>query len=234
MKAHFCFLIYYFALLKMALILHIDTALQTGSVCLGRDGRSIAYKENAEQGQQAVWLHSAIKQIMNDCNLQLSDLDAIAVSNGPGSYTGLRIGLSAAKGICYTLNIPLICVNTLQVMAAAVAHEAEDLICPMIDARRMEVYTAIYDKHLNIVEKPHALVLQENSFYEILQRRKVLFTGDGVLKFKNLTTFSKLICNNNRFNAFHLLSLSLQMYQRSQFADLAYTEPEYIKPVYTT
>ena len=154
----------------MAFILNIDTALQTGSVCISRDAQPLAYLQNTEPSSQASWIHEAIRQLMQECHLQLHELNAVAVSNGPGSYTGLRIGLATAKGICYTLNIPLICINTLFIMASSVSPEADDLICPMIDARRMEVFTALYDKQLNTIEEQAALVVTEKSFEDYLMR----------------------------------------------------------------
>lgn len=218
----------------MALILNIDTSIQSGSVCLSRDGKSIGFLENSERGQQAAWLHNSIKQLMADAGVDLKSLNAIAVSNGPGSYTGLRIGLSAAKGICYALNIPLILINTLKIMASAVADQADDLICPMIDARRMEVFTAIYDKNLNIIDQPKALVLQSDSFSELLASRKILFVGNGSTKFKELTNYSNANFVNHTHNALDLAKLSSKMFDESQFADLAYSEPEYVKAVHTT
>lgn len=218
----------------MALILNIDTALVSGSVSLCKDGQQIAFLENAEQGQQAAWLHNAIKNVIADCGLHLKSLHAVAVSNGPGSYTGLRIGLAAAKGICYALNIPLISVNTLTVMASAVCNEAEDLICPMIDARRMEVFTALYNKRLNLVEKAQALVLDNNSFSEMLCKQKILFTGNGADKFKRIINNANAVFIARNFNATDMIPLSVKMYEDELFTDLAYSEPEYVKAVYTT
>ncbi len=179
-------------------------------------------------------MHGAIKQLVEDCGIALKSLDAIAVSSGPGSYTGLRISLSAAKGICYALNIPLILVNTLKVMASAVAPQADDLICPMIDARRMEVFTALYDRGLNLVEEPRALILQENSFSEILAGHRILFTGNGSEKFRNLAHSSNANFVKHQPNALDLSYLSSKMYEESLFTDLAYSEPEYVKAAHTT
>lgn len=217
---------------SMALILNIDTALQTGSVCLSENEKPISFLENTQQGQQANWVHNAIKQVISDADITFGSLNAVAVSNGPGSYTGLRIGLSTAKGICYALKIPLICINTLTIMASAVAGHATDLICPMIDARRMEVFAALYDRQLNIVDRPKALVLEKNTFSDILACHKVLFTGDGSKKFKELEPSNATFVDNNH-NVLHQLFLSAKMYAQSEFADLAYSEPEYLKPVYT-
>lgn len=218
----------------MALILNIDTALQSGSVCLSRDKQSLAFMQNIEPSGQASWIHEAIRQMMQDCNLHLHELDAVAVSNGPGSYTGLRIGLATAKGICYTLKIPLICINTLFIMASSVSPQADDLICPMIDARRMEVFTALYDKQLNTIDEQTAMVLTENSFESYLSHRKILFTGNGSLKFQQLTTSENARFLDQKINATHMLPIAAKMWEQQQFSDLAYVEPEYVKAVHTT
>ena len=218
----------------MALILNIDTSVNSGSVCLSRNGKSIGYLENTEPGQQASWLHKAIKQIMSEANTGLKSLNAIAVANGPGSYTGLRIGLSAAKGICYALNIPLITVNTLIMMASAVADRAEELICPMIDARRMEVFTALFDKHLTPVQKPKAMILKDDSFSDILKDHRILFAGNGSLKYKGISEHSNANFVDYTFSARDLVPISSKMFEAELFTGLAYSEPEYLKAVHTT
>lgn len=218
----------------MALILNIDTALQTASVCLSKDGVPLAFEESTTQNQHASWLHTSIKNILVSNGTSFYDIDAIAVSNGPGSYTGLRIGLSTAKGICYASNIPLICISTLTIMASSVAGEATDIICPMIDARRMEVFTALYDKELNIVTKPFALKLQQESFHEVLSDHKILFTGDGAIKFEDMITDTNAIFVQRKISALNMLPLAEEMYANARYADLAYSEPEYVKAVYTT
>lgn len=215
----------------MALILNIDTALDLASICLAKDGLMKAYAENETRKEQASWLHPAIKEIFTQCHIGLQELDAIAVSNGPGSYTGLRIGLSTAKGLCYALKVPLIAINTLQIMANAVSGRANNLICPMIDARRMEVYTAVFDKRLNFVHKPHAMVLDEHSFSDMLQH-EILFTGSGSEKFRPIHGLGKATFLHHNFNAANMLNISEQLYIKKQFADLAYCEPYYLKPVH--
>lgn len=218
----------------MALILNIDTALQTGSISLANSGEVLETIENRQQGQQAAWIHQAIKEMFKSCGLEMTALNAIAVSNGPGSYTGLRIGLSTAKGLCYTLGVPLICVNTLQIIASAVMPLADDLICPMIDARRMEVFTAIYTKQLQTVKEPHSLIITHDIFAELLENRRMLFTGDGCHKFKPLVHSSNAVFIEYEQSSFHLARLSNKRYEQEVFADLAYAEPEYVKAVYTT
>ncbi|MBO9635517.1 MAG: tRNA (adenosine(37)-N6)-threonylcarbamoyltransferase complex dimerization subunit type 1 TsaB, partial [Chitinophagaceae bacterium] len=157
----------------MALLLNIDTATENGSICLSHDGKPIRTMVNHQMRDHAAWIQSAIKQILEETQNTAKDLQAIAVTAGPGSYTGLRVGMATAKGLCYALGIPLITENTLKVMAYAATQQSfpngdeysikaglknSTILCPMIDARRMEVFTALYDLQLNIVERPAALI----------------------------------------------------------------------------
>src|ERR1051325_9884884 len=143
----------------MALILNIDTAIETASICLSEDKNVLKFAINENQKDHAAWLSVAIKTLMKEAGIQLNQLNTIAVTIGPGSYTGLRVGLSAAKGLCYALNIPLITIGTLEMMAMAAKEEPVDLLCPMIDARRLEVFTAVYNKKMEEVRSPHSLIL---------------------------------------------------------------------------
>src|SRR6187455_1813835 len=168
----------------MALILNIDTAVDVASICLAKDGMVLSIAVGESQKDHASWLHIAIKEIFEKNDLELRAVDAIVVTGGPGSYTGLRIGMATAKGICYALNKPLISLNTLLAMANAAKDENADLLCPMIDARRMEVFTAIYTKELQIVKEPVAITLNENSFTEYFSNNNVCFFGNGSNKFQ--------------------------------------------------
>lgn len=217
----------------MALLLNIDTALENASVCLAKGEAVVAFAENSVKNQTASWLHEAIKEMAGKAGITLQDIDAVAVSNGPGSYTGLRIGLATAKGLCYALQIPLICINTLTLMASAVKDKAEEFIVPMIDARRMEVFTALFDKELNIIKQPEATILSPESYADILTNHKVLFTGDGTVKFKSIVTAPTASFIEGKVNALNMLGLSQQRFEQQMFNDLAYTEPFYIKNVYT-
>jgi tRNA threonylcarbamoyladenosine biosynthesis protein TsaB len=162
----------------MALILNLETATKSCSVCLARDGKPLAIKEAwSDQYSHAEQLNQFIETVMQEANFSLSDLDAVAVSAGPGSYTGLRIGTSTAKGICYALEIPLISVNSLKALAS-LSKADEGYICPMFDARRMEVYAAIYDKELNTLMPTAAVVVDDQSFKEFFSQ-KVTFLGPG-------------------------------------------------------
>jgi len=216
----------------MSLLLNIDTALETGSVCLSKNGTVIGSSVNHQQHDHAAWLHPAINELLHNNNLNAGQLDAIAVTIGPGSYTGLRIGLSAAKGLCYALHKPLITVSTLEVLASIVIDEAEQLICPVIDAKRMEIFTALYNKELQLISEPGAMVLQQDSFSDILTDQKVLFCGNAVLKIQPVITSTNASFTNKTPSALHLAPLAYQRFIADSFADLAYTEPLYLKEFY--
>jgi tRNA threonylcarbamoyladenosine biosynthesis protein TsaB len=215
----------------MALILNIDTSRDIASFSLVEDGQLLAFERNDQKNDHAAWLHHAIQLTLEKINVGLGDLEAVAVSIGPGSYTGLRIGLSSAKGLCYALNIPLITVGTLEMMAFAVKDEAVEWICPMIDARRMEVFTAIYDKEMNVIKEPTAMILDEESFNEILSNHNLMFCGNGSRKLQFSHTHA--LFSATEANATHLGVLSTQRFLRKEFADLAYTEPLYLKDIHT-
>lgn len=215
------------------LFLNIDTAIDKGSFCISRNNEVIAFEMTESRNGQAGWLHDAIYHSVKQNGLDIRELDAVAVSNGPGSYTGLRIGLSTAKGLCYALNKPLICISTLQVMAAAVGAEAKHYICPMIDARRMEVFTALFDKNLMLVKEPFATILNEESFSHVLEEGHVVFTGNGSKKFRSLIkndVNAEIV--ERQIDARNMLPLSLRYYQEKNFSDVAYCEPYYVKDVY--
>lgn len=218
----------------MSLILNIDTALETAVVCLAKDGEVLQAAVNAEQKDHAAWLHPAIGNLLQQTEITLHQLDAISVSIGPGSYTGLRVGLSAAKGFSYALSIPLIAVGTLEILAASVKDIAADLICPLIDARRMEVYAALYDKKMTEKIPPHSLVVDSSVFSQLLQVHTILFCGSGSKKLQSV-----LHNNNASFTEIHstihaFARLSQKYFSENKFTDLAYSEPLYVKEFHTT
>jgi len=224
----------------MALILNIDTAIETASLCLARDADVLSVAKNVgndssgeSQKDHASWLHVAIKEIFEKNALALSSVDAIAVTGGPGSYTGLRIGMATAKGICYALNKPLISLNTLLVMASAATNENTDLLCPMIDARRMDVFTAIYTKTLQLVKEPAAITLNENSFDEYLLNNSICFFGNGSSKFRAMKKNQQAFFSTINADALSMILLSEKSFAEKEFADLAYAEPLYLKEFYT-
>jgi len=213
----------------MAYILNIETATKNCSISIAKDGETIICKEMAEQGySHAEKLHVFIEEALQELNLDFSDLYAIAVSQGPGSYTGLRIGVSAAKGLCFALNLPLIAVDTLQVLASQISI-TDGIIIPMIDARRMEVYSAIFDKKQTKVRKTVAEIIDENSYSDIHQ--KVHLIGDGAMKFKEVLTDDKFIFYPQIVypSAKEMSKISFEKYKKSDTVDVAYFEPFYLK-----
>ena len=217
----------------MAYILNIDTAIDNASVCISKDDQLINIAVNNNRKDHASWIQPAIKNIIALSGLSLNDLAAIAVSIGPGSYTGLRIGLSTAKGLCYALDIPLIAIGTLDMMATAAAQKDCDLICPMIDARRMEVFAALYKKNMEKVIFPSAILLDSNLFDDVLEKNTVLFYGNGSNKFKYVTHHRNALFDDIEINSSLLIKISNNRLRDSEFNSLAYTEPMYIKNFYS-
>ncbi len=213
----------------MSLFLLIDTAVQGASVCLA-DGKTIIGTAVSPSGKEsASWLHVAIQTILQENNLVPTQLAAVAVSTGPGSYTGLRVGLSAAKGFCYALSIPLISINTLQMMAAGVPHTDTELRCPMIDARRMEVFTALYNSSLEAVMRPTNLILDEGSFSNWLAQHSITFFGNGSQKAKAIINHPNAFFVEYTATAADMVFLAAEKWRRKDFSDLAYSEPFYGK-----
>ncbi len=224
----------------MALLLNIDTSVETASVCLAKDNNVLTISKNVredsfgeKQKDHAAWLHVAIKEILDNHNLEIGSIESVAVTEGPGSFTGLRIGMATAKGICYALNKPLITLNTLLVMANAATGIDADLLCPMIDARRMDVFTAIYTKDLRIVNAPLAITLNEKSFDEELTNNSICFFGNGSDKFYKLKAHPMALFSKIDFDATNMVSLAREKFIRKEFADLAYAEPLYLKEFYS-
>jgi tRNA threonylcarbamoyladenosine biosynthesis protein TsaB len=218
----------------MSLILNIETSISTASICLKNEEGLEDLLRNDNQKDHAGWLHEAIDSLLKKNNFSPANLNAVAVSIGPGSYTGLRVGLASAKGFCYALKIPLITVSTLKMMAFAVKEEAPDamLICPLIDARRMEVFTALYDTSLNEKMAPCAVIIDE-SFEQLLgSNEKIIFCGNGSKKLQNFSFSPQSVFSQSIVDASHLAKLAEISYRKNDFADLAYTEPLYIKEFY--
>jgi tRNA threonylcarbamoyladenosine biosynthesis protein TsaB len=222
----------------MALILTIDTATEVAGICLAKNGGSIASIQNTDQKDHASWLHVAIEEMMHNAGFTMNDLDAIAITSGPGSYTGLRVGMATAKGFCYALNIPLITENTLSVMAFAAMQQyknnaADILFCPMIDARRMEVFTAVFNNSLEEVMKTTAVVLDENLFSYYLEKNKVLFFGNGSKKWEKTCNSPNAEFGEFEFTSVYLGILAEKKFISNQFTDIIYSEPTYTKEFYT-
>lgn len=223
----------------MALILCIETSTDVCSVALAKDGFLLSIAENDEPKSHAGTLTKFIGEVMNVSALKLSQLDAISISKGPGSYTGLRIGTAAAKGLCYALNRPLIAINTLQSMAnffiASQHPESKALFIPLMDARRMEVYTAIFDESLNEISETRAEVIHENSFSEVLKDNKIFFFGNGITKCKNVlkSNSNAIFAEDVRLSASGMVVLSEKKFIENKFEDIAYFEPYYLKDFVT-
>ena len=221
----------------MSLILHIDTSLESASVALSIEKKCLALLLNDNQQDHAAWIHLAIRELFQQAGHTMQELSAVAVTIGPGSYTGLRVGLATAKGICYAVNKPLITIPTLQLLASVIkTTEANKdvLLCPMIDARRMEVYTATYDTSLKELAPAHALVLDENSFEKQLNNGKVFFCGNGAGKFRGICNHPHAHFEEEIATAAHMISLAWQRFEAKQFADLAYCDPLYVKEFQST
>jgi tRNA threonylcarbamoyladenosine biosynthesis protein TsaB len=215
-------------------ILHLETSTRVCSVAISHNGKTLSLVELDEPNKHAEVLTLFCEQTMREAGIGARDLQAVSVSGGPGSYTGLRIGVSAAKGFCYALNIPMIAVDTLQAMAAGMTSTINDsnaLFCPMIDARRMEVYCAFYDARLQTVQEVSPVVMDADSFSEILKNKVVWFSGDGMPKCKELLSHHA----NARFtdagipSAQHLVGLAEEKFSQNRVVDLAYYEPFYLK-----
>ncbi len=223
----------------MALILNIDTATDQASVALCNNGNLLSIRDSNHQKEHAGFLHTAILDLVQEQKIALNQIEAIAVTSGPGSYTGLRVGMATAKGLCYALQKPLICVNTLHVMAVA-AHKviienklpvAEGhLLCPMIDARRMEVFMALYNIDLEEVEPTKPMVLLEE-FYKYFEHKQVYFFGNGSIKLLQPNQ-KKVNLIDVTSSAEHLGLVSEQLYCKQQFSDVIYSEPQYFKEFY--
>lgn len=213
----------------MAYILNIETATKNCSVALAKNGSTLICKELAEEGySHAEFLHVFIEAIIKEAGIAFADLKAIAVSQGPGSYTGLRIGVSAAKGLCYALGIPLIAIDTMQTLAQQV-QQVEGYIVPMIDARRMEVYSAIFTSNYEAVRETQAEVITENSFVAI--KETIYFIGDCNEKCKTVLSAPNFVfLEGIQYpSAKEMSALSFDKYQKSDTVDVAYFEPFYLK-----
>lgn len=218
----------------MSLILHIQTALETAMTGISAAGRLLATRENHAQKEHASFLQPAIRDICAEQQIRLSDIDAVSVVAGPGSYTGLRVGMAGAKGICFALGKPLITINTLRWMAVAAQHSGTDFICPMIDARRMDVFTALYTRSGETVMDTVAMTLDNSSFAAYLQQGKVSFFGGGAAKFRPLVEHPHALFPALAPTQEHLAQLGWNLYQAGVFSDLRLSAPQYGKAFFST
>jgi len=215
----------------MAYILNLETATTNCSVSIAKEGELMVLKEhNSANFSHAEQLHVFIQEALEEAALQITQLNAIAVSKGPGSYTGLRIGVSAAKGLCFALNIPLISIPTLTSMAIQRKDTDASFVIPVLDARRMEVYSTVFNQKNEEVRGTEAEVINEDSFEEYEKQGKVLILGSGAekclepLRSKNIEFDTAIIPS-----AKEMCSLSYEKYASNNFEDVAYFEPFYLK-----
>lgn len=223
----------------MSFFLCIETSLQLASVALIHDGVCIAEEVSLQQKEHAAFLQPAIHHMLQTVGMSLSDLDAVSVSIGPGSYTGLRVGLASAKGICFAMQKPLITINTLTLMAYVAGCQLKKnnmpytYLAPMIDARRDEVFTAVYDADLNLIMQPHALILNEHS-YRDFNNVRICFFGDGSVKWQSQCNLSNTFFTDIQMKASMMHFLTEQAFIQNMFASLPSAVPFYGKEFYTT
>ena len=217
----------------MAVILSIETSTPTSSIAIHEDGQLISSQHIHVDKSHAEYLTLSIKNLVETSGFSIKSISAVAVSKGPGSYTGLRIGTSTAKGICYALDVPLIGINSLEAMAYGMAKlQFEDtLLCPMIDARRMEVYCLVTKKDLSIVEKTSAKIIDSESFSDLLISHKMIFFGSGAMKCFPILSHHKnaIFIADITPSAEHIGGLGWLEYQENHFESVAYFEPYYLK-----
>jgi len=223
----------------MPLLLHIDTATTYAGVCISENGKILAERSHAAQKDHASFLQPAIEAIFSETGYKLHQIEAVAVTGGPGSYTGIRVGLASAKGICFALNKPLIIINTLAVIANA-AKEAynpenaadECIFYPMIDARRMEVFAGKYNKELSALSEPTPIILEQAFLDNLNCHSKVIFCGDGAIKLQSFTLPNSYTISISQHTVNHMIAIAEKEFIAKNFADLAYSEPIYVKDFY--
>jgi tRNA threonylcarbamoyladenosine biosynthesis protein TsaB len=219
----------------LALILNIETATEVCSVALAQNGKLLSIRESASGYTHSENITVFIDEVIKEAGVTLNNLDAIAVSKGPGSYTGLRIGVSTAKGLCFALEKPMLAVNTLLSLANNFLttndkRQTTNLLCPMLDARRMEVYCSVYDLRLNEVQPTTAIIIEKNSFEKILKSNPVYFFGSGAMKCKHVLNHPNAIFVDDVYaSETSMISLSEKLFEEKKFEDIAYFEPFYLK-----
>ncbi|WP_347839436.1 tRNA (adenosine(37)-N6)-threonylcarbamoyltransferase complex dimerization subunit type 1 TsaB [uncultured Draconibacterium sp.] len=229
----------------MAKLLNIETSTEVCSVSLAENGKTMFLKESADGLKHSELLTVFIEELFEKNHFDIQNIDAVAVSKGPGSYTGLRIGVSVAKGLCYALDKPLIGIGSIEAMGHFVAENIADfytstdneelLFCPMIDARRMEVYTALYDKTGKALTKVSAEIIDENSFAEQLKQKKILFFGNGAQKCGGkIKHENALFTGPEKTSARFMQNLAEIKYNKKEFENVAYFEPFYLKDFVAT
>ena len=226
----------------MSTLLLIDSSGERGAVALAEHNRIIAFRLCKDQKEQAGFLQPAIKEMFDETEISVSNLSAVAVTIGPGSYTGLRVGLASAKGICYAANIPLITITTTFMMALAGRNEFKKsypdyssfYLCPMIDARRMEVFLAVYDENLRVIQQPAALILDSQEMISYTDGKPVFCFGNGADKWKNINPPKNLFFGHADWDVRLLADEAARKFKEKEFDSLDKTNPLYVKPFYTS
>jgi len=228
----------------MAKLLLIETATEVCSAALSVNGEVVAFREKTEGFRHSELLTVFIGQLFQETGIAVNQLDAVCVSRGPGSYTGLRIGVSVAKGICFALNIPMIAISTLSSMACYTARNIDNLtdtgtsdflLCPMLDARRMEIYTALFDRTGHQLNEIAARIIQGNSFSGELEKGRVIFFGNGASKCREIIKSQNALFLEGIFASARFMSvLAEESYNKKQFENVAYFEPFYLKDFIAT
>ncbi len=217
----------------MSLILSIDTSTKVCSVALHQDGKLLAISELYTEKSHSGMLTTLCESVVKNAGFSLHDLDVFAVAKGPGSYTGLRIGVSTAKGFCFALDKPLLAVNTLEAMAFQVKgfYDETYLFCPMIDARRMEVYCQVLDNQMNVIAETEAKIIDKLSFSELLSEKKIVFFGDGAAKCQAEITHKNAVFLHTEIHpsAKTVGVLATKSFEKSLFENVVTFEPFYLK-----
>jgi len=221
----------------MDYILNIHTTTETAVVCLSKENEVLSSLSNNNSKEHASFLHVAIRKILQENDIHISQLKVVAVTNGPGSYTGIRVGLATAKGLCFSLKIPLLSLNTLEVLAFSAIESVGNknaVYCPMIDARRMEVFTALYDHDLQLLNPPSAIILDENSYLKNSTSKPIYFFGSGSKKFEEFVAKKdQFRFTEQEIEADSFSKLSYQKFVAGDFQKAAFAEPFYLKEFYS-
>jgi len=220
----------------MSVLLYLETSSKNCSVGISKEGTLLAREELSEASfSHAEKLHPFIQSVLDKASLNLQDLEGIVVGKGPGSYTGLRIGVAAAKGLCLALDLPLLSIGSLEILAQNINNQESSFTIPLIDARRMEVYTAVFDEAGQLIKKPWAEILEATSFSNYLEEKPCYFVGDGQEKFQKLLSHpnAKFDLGINERSVQQMIPLATARFKAAEFEDLAYFEPFYLKEFYT-
>lgn len=215
----------------MAIILNIETSTDICSVCIASETEVLAVRETPRSYSHSEVIAVFVDECLKEAGITAKDLDAVSISRGPGSYTALRIGAATAKGICYGVDIPLISIGTLEALAGSVMHLCgdNDIIIPMIDARRKEVYHAIYDNGFGTIHEVEPIILNETTFSSLAEYDNIHLCGDGVAKSKDILTISNGQYHDIECSSLSMIALSNEKFDKKLFEDIAYYEPNYYK-----